>query len=113
MPSQYILKKPVMDMNRIQKTAKKLMEESTEDRSLALEMVSYYKEMVEENPNDNTSKSLIVDCLKLAQSSKDKIIKVMDLLVKMEAATQKTKSTKATGNDSASVFSALEELSND
>lgn len=113
MPSEYILKKPVMDMNRIQKTAKKLMEESSEDRSLALEMVRYYKDMVEENPNDNTSKSLIVDCLKLAQSSKDKIIKVMDLLVKMEASTQKTKATKATGNDSASVFSALEELSND
>ena len=113
MPSDYILKKPVMDMNRIQKTAKKLMEESSEDRSLALEMVRYYKDMVEDNPNDNTSKSLIVDCLKLAQSSKDKIIKVMDLLVKMEASTQKSKATKATGNDSTSVFSALEELSND
>ena len=113
MPSEYILKKPVMDMNRIQKTAKKLMEESSEDRSLALEMVKYYKDMVEDNPNDNTSKSLIVDCLKLAQSSKDKIIKVMDLLVKMEASTQKSKATKATGSDTASVFSALEELSND
>ena len=73
----------------------------------------YYRDMVEANPNDNTSKSLIVDCLKLAQSSKDKVIKVMDLLVKMEAATAKTKNTKTSGIDAASVFSALEELSND
>lgn len=102
-----------MDMNRVQKTAKKLIEESSEDRSLALELMNYYRDMVEANPNDNTSKSLMVDCLKLAQSSKDKVIRVIDLLVKMEAATSKTNNTKATGNDNASVFSALEELSND
>ena len=95
MPSQYILKKPVMDINRLQKTAKKLIDESSEDRSLALEMVQYYKDMVEDNPNDNTSKSLIVDCLKLAQSSKDKVIKVVDLLIKMEASSNKANNTKA------------------
>ncbi len=113
MPSQYILKKPVMDINRLQKTAKKLIDESSEDRSLALEMVQYYKDMVEDNPNDNTSKSLIVDCLKLAQSSKDKVIKFVDLLIKMEASSNKANNTKATGSESASVFSALEELSNE
>ena len=113
MPSEYVLKRPVMDINRIQKTAKKLIDESSEDRSLALDMMHYYRDMVEANPNDNTSKSLMVDCLKLAQSSKDKVIKIMDLLVKMEAATTKTKNTKTTGGDTASVFSALEELSND
>ena len=103
-----------MDANRIQKTAKKLIEESSEDRSLALEMMNYYKDMVEVNPNDNTSKSLIVDCLKLAQSSKDKVLRVMDLLVKMESVAQKSNNTKATAStDSASVFSALEELSNE
>ena len=113
MPSEYILKKPVMDPNRLQKIAKKLIDESSEDRSLALEMVKYYKDMVEGNPNDNTSKSLIVDCLKLAQSSKDKVIRVMDLLVKMEAAVTKSNNTKASGSDAASVFRTLEELSND
>jgi len=108
MPREYILKKPVLDQNRLQKYAKKILDESSEDRHLALEAYRYFKEMVDTNPQDSVAKQQMTDCLKLAQSSKGSAIKVMDLLIKFETATSKKDS-----GSSASVFSRLEELANE
>tara|TARA_R110000744_G_scaffold67576_5_gene137762 strand:+ start:422 stop:748 length:327 start_codon:yes stop_codon:yes gene_type:complete len=108
MPREYILKKPVLDQNRLQKYAKKILDESSEDRQLALEAYRYFKEMVDSNPQDSVAKQQMTDCLKLAQSSKGSAIKVMDLLIKFESTTSKKES-----GSSASVFTRLEELANE
>jgi hypothetical protein len=92
MPSEYILKRSIIDGNRIQKIAKKLIEEATEDRELALDAYRYFKDMVDENSGDGVSKSQMVDCLKLAQSSKTNTIRILDMMVKMEVAKERASS---------------------
>jgi len=104
MPKNYVLKNSPVDKNRLQKICKKMMDEAVEDRSLALETHRFFREMVDENPNDSASKNLMVDCLKLAQTSKTSIIKVIDLLVKMERSSSEEFSDK-------SLFDQLNELS--
>jgi len=108
MPKEYVLKKPVLDHNRIQKYAKKILDESTEDRTLALEAYRYFKEMVDDNPQDSVAKQQMTDCLKLAQTSKGSALKVMDLLIKFETVTAKNEVSSPT-----SLFNKLEELSNE
>jgi hypothetical protein len=63
---------------------------------------------VEENPADNVSKALMVDCLKVAQSSKQYTVKVITLMSKLneESAPEKT---KASGSIT-SVFSELDNM---
>lgn len=85
MPSDYVLKRSVIDGNRIQKISKKVIDECKEDRELALEAYHYFKDMVDENPADAASKSQMVDCLKLAQNSKTHTIRVLDMLIKLES----------------------------
>lgn len=86
MPSTYVLKNSPIDRNRIQKTCKKVIDEANEDRKLALETHRFFREMLDDNPQDAAAKNLMVDCLKLAQTSKGSILKVVDLLIKLEAA---------------------------
>jgi len=104
MVREYQLKRPVMSSNRIQKLAKGLMDESKEDRVLALEAFRYFRRMVDENPQDSTAKTQMVDCLKLAQSSKTTTVKLVDLLIKLETAKQgaadKLKSESSIFNES-------------
>jgi len=108
MPRDYILKRPVLDQNRIQKYAKKILEESSEDRTMALDAYRYFKEMVDENPQDSVAKQQMTDCLKLAQSSKGSALKVMDLLIKYETATSRKDAPSNT-----SLFNKIEELANE
>jgi len=108
MPKDYILKRPVLDQNRLQKYAKKILEESSEDRTLALEGYRYFKDMVDQNPQDSVAKQQMTDCLKLAQTSKSSALKVMDLLIKFESNTSKSASTSST-----SLFTKIEELANE
>tara|TARA_R110000824_G_scaffold34720_5_gene109848 strand:- start:2057 stop:2410 length:354 start_codon:yes stop_codon:yes gene_type:complete len=108
MPTDYVLKRPVLDQNRIQKYAKKILDEAGEDRTLALDAYRYFKEMVDENPQDSVAKQQMTDCLKLAQSSKSSALKVMDLLIKFESST-----TKQEGSSSVSLFSKIEQLANE
>jgi ribosomal protein L22 len=108
MPKEYILKRPVLDQNRVQKYAKKILDESTEDRSLALDAYKYFKDMVDENPQDSVAKQQMTDCLKLAQSSKTSALKVMDLLIKFESNNNKNE-----GASPSSLFNKIEELANE
>jgi|TARA_R110002020_G_scaffold358247_1_gene570495 LPS O-antigen subunit length determinant protein (WzzB/FepE family) len=105
MAKEYQLKRPVLDQNRLQKYAKKILDESSEDRQLALDAYRYFKNMVDENPQDSVAKQQMTDCLKLAQSSKGSALKVMDLLIKFESNTKKTE-----GSSSVSLFHKIEEL---
>jgi hypothetical protein len=110
MPSEYIPKVPVLNKNRVQRIAKKLIEEAGEDRRLALEAHRFFRQMVDENPNDGAAKSLMVDSLKVAQSSKNNVVKILNLVVKMEEATTEDK-TKASGKGSSNnVFSQFDKL---
>jgi hypothetical protein len=110
MPSEYIPKVPVLNKNRVQRIAKKLIEEAGEDRRLALEAHRFFRQMVDENPNDGAAKSLMVDSLKVAQSSKNNVVKILNLVVKMEEAATEDK-TKASGKGSSNnVFSQFDKL---
>ena len=83
MPKTYILKKPVFDANRLQKIAKNILDEARDDRGIALDTYDFFKNRVETNPDDGDSKRGMVECLKIAQSSKNAAIKLVDLFVKM------------------------------
>ncbi len=108
MPQQYVLKTSPIDKNRLTKTCKQVIDDAKEDRVLALEMHRFLRQMVDENPQDNSAKSLMVDCLKLAQSAQQNKLKVIDLLIKLEAAQAKVESGKESMD---SLYSQLEELS--
>ena len=105
MPSQYVLKNSPLDKNRIQKVCKKLIDEANEDRSLALDTHRFFREMLDENPQDAAAKNLMVDCLKLAQTSKTSTLKVVDLLIKLESAQER-------GADKAEMDSLYSQLDN-
>ena len=106
MPSPYVLKNSPIDKNRIQKVCKKVLDEANEDRKLALDTHRFFRQMLDENPQDASAKSLMVDCLKLAQTSKTSTLKIVDLLIKLDAA-QAGGSTKADVN---SLYSQLDKL---
>jgi hypothetical protein len=67
--------------------------------------------MVDENPQDSAAKTLMVDTLKVAQASKNNVVKILNLVIKMEdTGTDKTKASKGTEN---SVFNELDTLLKD
>ena len=109
MPTTYTLKKPVLDYNRLQKTCKQVLEDAKEDRKYALEMHRFFRQLVDENPQDSVSKNLMVDCLKLAQSSKANVHKTLDLLIKLESSNNKTESTSS----SESLFNQITDILHD
>ena len=106
MPRQYVLKNPPIDKNRIQKVCKKVLDEATEDRKLALDTHRFFRQMLDENPQDASAKSLMVDCLKLAQTSKTSTLKIVDLLIKLDTA----RMNGAGSSDVDSLYSQLDKL---
>lgn len=111
MPSNYVPKNSILGPTRIQRIAKKLIEESAEDRSLALDAHRFFRAMVDENPQDAAAKGLMVDSLKVAQASKNNVVKILNLLVKMEESP--LDKTKASGDSPNSVFNELDNLLNE
>ena len=108
MVTNYKLTKSPFDVNRLQKIAKGVMQECKEDRILALSAHQYFKDMVEDNPTDSTAKALMVDCLKVAQNSRNSVIKLLASMVKLESSVQ------AVGKDgSLASFSELSALSDE
>jgi len=112
MPSPYVPKTAHLSPTRIQKIAKDLISEAKVDRDLALQAHRSFRQMVDENPQDSTAKSLMVDCLKVAQASKNNVIKVLNLVVKMEESSEPAK-TKANKGATNSTFSDLDNLLNE
>ena len=104
MPSPYVLKNSPIDKNRIQKVCKKVLDEANEDRKLALDTHRFFRQMLDENPQDASAKTLMVDCLKLAQTSKTSTLKIIDLLIKLEAA-------QSRGDNAAEVGSLYSQIS--
>jgi len=108
-PTTYTLKKPVLDYNRLQKTCKQILDDAKEDRKYALDMHRFFRNLVDENPQDAVAKNLMVDCLKLAQSSKTNVHKTLDLLIKLE--TTFTRGESSTSSDS--LFNQLSTILHD
>ena len=87
MPKEYVLKKDPMDTNRLKKVAKEIADNCRQDRKKAIETFDYFKNKVDkadEGEDVTEDKRLMVDCLKLAQTSKTNLIKLFDLLIKLE-----------------------------
>ena len=112
MVTNYIPKTSLLGPTRIQKLAKKLIEEATEDRQLALVAPRFFREMIDENPQDAAAKILMVDTLKVAQASKHNVVKILNLMVKMgEVESDKTTiSGKGSPN---SVFADLDNIADE
>lgn len=111
MVSNYIPKNNPLGGTRLQKIAKKLIDESNEDRSLALDTHRFFRQMVDENPQDAAAKNLMVDCLKVAQASKNNVVKIIGLMIKMEESGSER--NKSTSQSPATVFSELDNLTNE
>ncbi len=93
MPAEYTLKKDPLSKSRLHKVAKVLIDESKEDREKALETFKYFKQIVDDmranvdseiQENVSTAERCMIDCLKLAQDSRQKVLKALELLVKVE-----------------------------
>ena len=112
----YEPKNPHLSPNRVQKISKDLITDCKKDRELAFESYKYFKAQAEENPQDNTAKGLMVDCLKVMQSSKNNVVKILNLIVKMEdsvSANSELGKTTASKGPLNPIFHDLSKLLND
>jgi len=83
MPKEYIPKKSFFEPTRIHKIAKDILKDCKDDRERALETFEYFKGLVNSNPEDDKSKAELVHSLGLSMDSNDKIVKVLDMMIKM------------------------------
>jgi hypothetical protein len=83
MVRNYVPKRAYFSETRVQKMAKEVIKDCQDDRDKALELFSYFMKLVETNPEDDKSKSEMSKALDLAQSSNDKVVKLLDLMLKM------------------------------
>ena len=89
MPTHYKRKTPSVSQDRINRLAKILLDESAEDRNLALSAFEYFKSKAETADNEaaqiasSSSQKCMVDCLKLAQDARNKALKAFELIMKL------------------------------
>lgn len=87
--AQYKRKTPSLSQDRINRLAKVLLDESVEDRSLALSAFDYFKNKADVADNEaaqiasSSAQKCMVDCLKLAQDARNKAIKAFELIMKL------------------------------
>ena len=93
MPKIYTPKQSYFSALRVQKMAKDVVRDSTQDRKMALESFEYFKNMVIDNPLDDKAKAEMSKALDLAQGANDKVVKILDLMLKMTQAEMKTTKT--------------------
>lgn len=91
----YIPKKRFFEPTRIHKIAKEVVADCREDRERALETYSYFKKMISLNPEDDKAKTEMLHALGLSQDANDKIVKILDMMIKMTSNEQKIESVKA------------------
>ena len=114
MVTTYIPKTSLLSPTRIQKMTKKLIDVCNDDRARALETHRFFRQLVDENPQDGSAKALMVECLKVAQTSKNHVAKLLNLAIKLEEIGSVTDDhTKASGKKVDSVFSELDNLLNE
>tara|TARA_R100000963_G_C4632515_1_gene97250 strand:- start:978 stop:1313 length:336 start_codon:yes stop_codon:yes gene_type:complete len=84
MPKEYVLKTSPIDENRIKKIAKALIEDAKVDRELTLEAYRYFRDLAEENPQDNVAKNQMGSLLKVLQTTHSKTVDALNSLLKLE-----------------------------
>jgi len=94
MVRNYIPKKRFFESARIHKIAKEVVADCREDRKLALDTFSFFQGIISLNPEDDKAKSEMVHALGLSQDANDKIVKILDMMIKMTQSEQKIESTK-------------------
>ena len=106
MPREYRLKHSPIDGNRIKKIAKGLIEDAKVDRELTLEAYRYFRELAEENPQDNVAKNQMGALLKVLQSTHSKTVDAINALLKFEDI--QVKKEKTTGrSDNENIYDLL------
>ena len=90
MPKIYTPKTSYFSEARVQKMAKDVVRDCISDRKSALEAFEYFKDMVDDNPLDDKAKQEMSKALDLAQGANDKVVKILDLMLKMTQAEMKT-----------------------
>jgi len=90
MPKVYTPKQSYFSEQRVQKMAKDVVRDSSQDRKLALEAFEYFRNMVADNPLDDKAKAEMSKALDLAQGANDKVVKILDLMLKMTQAEMKS-----------------------
>jgi hypothetical protein len=86
MARNYIPKKSYFAETRIQKIAKDLIGDCKNDRERALDNFGYFRALVESNPEDDKAKTEMTKSLELSQDANTKIVKVLELMLKMTQA---------------------------
>ena len=95
MPRTYIPKNRFFDPNRIHKIAKDVLRDCGEDRDRALKAFEYFNGLVNSNPEDDKAKAEMIHALGLSQDANDKIVKILDMMIKMTQSEQKIEADKS------------------
>ena len=80
----YIPKTSYFAPSRIEKIAKDVISECKDDRRRAIENFEYFKNLVDTGPSDQKSKQEMARSLMLAQSANEKVVKLVDLMLKRQ-----------------------------
>ena len=94
MVRNYVPKKRFFEPTRIHKIAKDIMSDCQEDRKRALETFDYFKDLVSVNPEDDKAKAEMIHALGLSQDANDKIVKLLDMMIKMTQQEQRIEAAK-------------------
>lgn len=93
----YIPKKSFFEPTRIHKIAKDILKDCGTDRDRALETFEFFKAMVASNPEDDKAKTELIHALSLSMDANDKIVKILELMVKMTQSEMKSSPPKSEG----------------
>lgn len=116
MPKVYNPKTDPMSEGRIKKELYELIKDAKQERLLVLEAYEFFKERLEENPDDAVAKVQLGVTLKLLQTSHTKTSEAIKCLVKYEELKIKSANADKVNGDEVSgadLFKALKGLSND
>ena len=91
--------------NRLLSKIKKTIDRAENEESTITNAYDYFKQAVDDNPSDAASKSAMVDCLKLLQSSKATIAKLVVAAEKINSSESKKNSSDS--EDSVDLFKSL------
>jgi hypothetical protein len=98
MPTTYVPKTNPLSKARLIKSAKDILKTCDDDRDKALSLFEHFKEIARDGEVETEirlqANKLAVDCLKLAQTSKDKSVKLIDTLIKLDAQVNKPDSVE-------------------
>lgn len=107
MPMEYKLKYSPIDGNRIKKIAKGLIDDAKEDRDLTIEAYRFFRNLADENPQDNVAKTQMGALLKVLQSTHSKTVDAINALLKYEDIQVKKEKTTSKDSDSDNLYDLL------